>query len=470
MLPIFTLLFACSESTEKQDTIAEDISDLDKDSVAGMQCEENVCILSGTITEDVRLVEGINYLLRGGVFIGDDENETVLTIEPGVTVYGESSTDGMLVIRRGSKIMAEGTAEKPIVMTSSKSPGSRARGDWGGLIINGRAPLNSCGDDVVDCEAFGEGGTGYYGGSDAADSSGALSYVRVEFAGTLVSPDNELNGIAFQGVGSGTVAHHLQVHMNADDGIEFFGGTVDVSHVLVTGVGDDSLDWTDGWQGSAQYVVLHQHDDNGDNGIEADNNGEANAANPRSAPVLANFTIIGSPESNDSDVGILLREGTAARIFNTAIVGFNDSCFDIDHEETWKQVANGGIEVAGLYLSCENNFAVDEDDDMYNDLPESDEDHNPAPSECGGYTHDISCWTEDLYSGVSDFFADSNTTGEDGFSVVEPYALTAPDYTITSSVATVDPSTFDDRLETSDFIGAIGADDWTIGWTTHELN
>ncbi len=264
-------------------------------SAGGVACDGGVCVLSGVITEDLTLTADTDWLLRGGVFIGDDENPTTLTIEAGTTVYGETSTDGMLVIRRSSRIMAEGSADAPIVFTSSKEAGTRARGDWGGLIINGRAPVNSCGGDYEGdyCEAYGEGGTGWYGGADAGDSSGVLRYVRVEFAGTLISPENELNGIAFQGVGSGTEVDYVQVHMNADDGIEFFGGTAQVKHVLVTGVGDDMLDWTDGWQGKAQFVVLQQFADAGDNGIEADNNGDDNEASPRSNPTLSHITIIG---------------------------------------------------------------------------------------------------------------------------------------------------------------------------------
>jgi hypothetical protein len=174
----------------------------------------------------------------------------------------------MLVVRRSSQIIARGTAALPIIFSSSKLDGERARGDWGGLIINGRSTINSCAGGTGVCEAFGEGGTGFYGGDDEADNSGVLEYVRVEFAGTLISPDNELNGIAFQGVGSGTTVDHIQVHMNADDGVEFFGGTVNVKHVLVTGVGDDSMDWTDGWRGRAQHIVLQQYDDGGDQGID----------------------------------------------------------------------------------------------------------------------------------------------------------------------------------------------------------
>ena len=150
----------------------------------------------------------------------------ILEIEAGTTIYGDSATNGTLVIARGSQIHAHGTAAAPIVMTSDQLEGERARGDWGGLIINGYAPLN-----IEGGEAEGEGDTGTYGGDDPTDSSGILEYVRVEFAGTEFSPDNELNGIAFQGVGSGTTVENVMVKFNKDDGLEFFGGTVEVKYV-----------------------------------------------------------------------------------------------------------------------------------------------------------------------------------------------------------------------------------------------
>ena len=237
--------------------------------------------------------------------------------------------------------------------------------------------------------------------------------------------------IAFQGVGSGTQVDHIQVHMNADDGVEFFGGTVEVSHVLVTGVGDDSLDWTDGWSGGAQYVILHQHDDNGDNGIEGDNNGEANDASPRSAPVLSNLTIIGSPDSDDSDLGILVREGTAAKIYNTVVVGFNDACLDIDHEATWNQAASGDLLFDGVHINCETSFKADDDAD--NGLL------------------------------VDDIFAQSASNSTNTVELVSPFNLTAPDYSLNVTGLSL-------GAVGADFVGAIGSDDWTAGWTTHELN
>lgn len=398
-----------------------------------VECDGGFCILSGTITEDLTLTADAEWVLRGGVFIGDDENPTTLTIEPGTTIYGESSTDGMLVIRRSARLMAEGTATAPIVFTSSKFEGERARGDWGGIIINGRAGINSCGDDTADCEAFGEGGTGFYGGSDDNDSSGVLKYVRVEFAGTLLSPENELNGIAFQGVGSGTEIDFVQVHMNADDGIEFFGGTANAKHMLITGVGDDGLDWTDGWRGKAQHIVVQQYDDAGDQGIEADNNGEVNDAAPRSNPILSNLTIIGSPNSAASDIGMLLREGTAAELHNVIVAGFNEACIDIDADETWAQ-AGSSLVIANSITDCATNFLEDE-------------------GEPGS---------------VQDWFTGGVDNREGGAGLADPFNLASPDFASTATGAVVPADPFFDVV---DHVGGVapGAD-WTAGWTTTASN
>jgi len=444
-----SLLTACDSKSEDEslapEATADGTSTEEVDAEEGeISCaDEGLCYLTGTYTEDLVLTADVDWVLRGGVFIGDDVNPATLTIEAGTTIYGESATDGMLVIRRNAQIIAEGTADAPITMTSSKAEGSRARGDWGGLIINGNAPINACADsEETICEAYGEGGTGWYGGNDAADSSGVLNYVVVAYAGTLVSPDNELNGIAFQGVGSGTEVDFIQVHMNADDGVEFFGGSVSAKHVLITGAGDDSLDWTDGWNGNAQFVVIQQFDDNGDNGIEADNNGEANDADPMSEPTLANFTIIGSPDSEKSDLGILLREGTGAHIVNSMVLGFNDACLDIDHEVTWSNVDDGGLTLEGVALDCDTNFKDDSDDEG-----------EPA-------------------SDIEAFFTAGSGNGTTNVGVVDGFNLEAPDYRANSGVAAAITSEhLTNWFDTVDFIGAVSTDDdWTAGWTVHSKN
>ena len=231
------------------------------------------------------------WVFRGAVFI---EDGATLTLAPGTEVFGEFATNGTLIIARGGRIESNGTADAPVVFTSDQPVGERARADWGGLIINGRAPLN-----VPGGEAEGEGDTGTYGGTDPNDDSGHLFYTRVEFAGTEFSPDNELNGIAFQGVGRGTEVDFVMVKGNKDDGMEFFGGTVEVKHTICHLIADDSYDWTDGWTGKGQFMIAHQSGDDADQGIEADNNGDNNNLLPRSNPTLFNLTLIGDPDENE---------------------------------------------------------------------------------------------------------------------------------------------------------------------------
>jgi hypothetical protein len=428
LLGLSLALSACPATTPDDVPPAGD----DDDAVA---CADNLCILSGTLTDDLVLTADTDWLLRGGVFVGDDVNPTTLTIEPGTTIYGESSTDGMLVVRRNARLVADGTADAPIVFTSSKEDGSRARGDWGGLILNGNAPINSCGDGEGACEAFGEGGTGWYGGDDADDDSGVLRYVRVEFAGTLISPDNELNGIAFQGVGRGTTVDYVQVHMNADDGVEFFGGTVEAKHLLLTGIGDDNIDWTDGWQGKIQFAVAQQYEDNGDNGIEADNNGDDNSASPRSMPTLSNITLIGVPGGASSDLGLLLREGTAGALSNLVVTGFADACLDVDHAETFAQVDSGDLTISHSILDCATPFGEDATD--------------PTT--------------------VAAFFdaGDGNELGDPG--LVDPLTAVSPGFAPapTSLAATGGSAPADAFFDAVTFRGGVGPDDdWTAGWTT----
>src|SRR5688572_24978918 len=189
----------------------------------GFTCDGDLCTVTGPITEDTTFTADKRWLLQGGVFVGDDvdpaASPATLTIEPGTTIFGDTATLSFLLITRGSKIIADGTADAPIVFTSAKEPGARGRGDWGGLVVNGQAPVNGCSGDP--CVSLGEAGTGTYGGSIANDDSGILRFVRVEFSGALIDDENELNAFAFQGVGTGTVIENLHAHMTSDDCIEF---------------------------------------------------------------------------------------------------------------------------------------------------------------------------------------------------------------------------------------------------------
>jgi len=300
-----------------------------------------VRVVRGRITGNTTLDSQSHYVLRGAVFVAQG---ATLTIQAGTTVVGETATLGTLVVERGGRLVAIGTPTAPIVFTSDQPIGGRARGDWGGLIINGNAPVNLTGGVGI-----GEGDTGVYGGNDPNDNSGILRYVRVEYAGIEFSPDNELNGIAFQGVGRGTQVDHIQVKHNKDDCVEFFGGTVDIKRVIVTSCGDDSVDWTFGWTGRAQFVVVQQQGDDADNGIEADNNANNNDLLPRSAPTIYNITLIGDPdanEGNESDDGMEIREGTAGIIRNFIVMGFKENGIDFSNTSTLNQWANGSLSLS----------------------------------------------------------------------------------------------------------------------------
>jgi hypothetical protein len=402
-------------------------------------------VLTGTIVEDMTLSNTYKYLLRSGVFVGNGIDQTVLRIEPGTTIYGESATVGMLVVNRNSQLIADGTAVNPIVFTSDKAVGSRGRGDWGGLIVNGKAPLNT------GFEAFGEGGTGFYGGDDIHDNSGILRYLRIEFAGQELSPDNELNGIAFQGVGDGTIVDYVQVHMNKDDGIEFFGGSVNVRHAYVSGCADDQFDWTDGWQGKGQFWVCQQYGDDSDQGIEADNNGEENDASPRSMPTIYNITLVGDAGGAESDIGILLREGTAAVIKNAIVMNFGDCGLDLDHEATFLNGWDSGLsQLNGNLLLGNSIFSNSEN------WQSGEEDEVTFPFTTGEFLQTLD---------QNNFFADPL--------LVDALNKTNPNFSLANGSPALTGAAMvpnDGFFEAVDFIGAVGTVNWLEGWTTSATN
>ncbi len=312
------------------------------------------CTLSGTIVSDMTLTRGNYYVLDGKVVVGGDNvDSAVLTIESGTTVIGDDDAD-FLVISRGSRIRALGTNMSPVTLTAIEdiqggADLGNARGLWGGLVINGNAPINDCPEGAqggtAACTKEGEANSGLFGGADVADNSGVLRYLVVKYAGSNVDPENQLNGIAFQGVGSGTTVDYIQVHNNLDDGIEMFGGAVNLKHVVLSGNADDSMDWTDGWTGNVQYVQIVQADDAGDNGIEADNReGDENAL-PRSNPTIANMSILG----NSGERGILLRRGTGADIYNSLVSG-SATCFEVAGESV--ALLGTDINLAGVSFGC----------------------------------------------------------------------------------------------------------------------
>ena len=297
----------------------------------GTAFAQNVVEVEGDITESTTWNSENSYLLTGQTFV---KNGATLTIEPG-TVIESLSDDGSglapaLVIERGAKIMADGTAENPITFTSALPDDELPqRGTWGGLIILGNAP-------IIGGENFVEGLTGVpYGGDDPNDSSGILRYVRVWYGGRSIGQDNEINGITLAGVGRGTTVEHCEIAYNLDDGFEMFGGTVDLRYCSVLFVGDDAFDTDEGYQGRGQFLFAMVGEEEGNRAHEMDSKFDQH---PRSMPQFANVTLIGSGSggdvASDNDDMIRLREGTAGKFWNYIIVDGSDQVLDIRDDET----------------------------------------------------------------------------------------------------------------------------------------
>ena len=271
--------------------------------------------IKGSITTSTTWKAGTQYILSGFVYV---EDGATLTIEPGTIIKGEKTTKGSLFIKRGGKIIANGTAEKPIVFTSSQAKGSRAAGDWGGLVILGKAPVNKT-PAVVE----GEGLT-QFGGTEAADNSGSLKYVRIEFAGIAFETDKEINGLTLGGVGSGTTIDYVQVSYSGDDSFEWFGGTVNAKHLIAYRGLDDDFDTDNGFSGNVQYGLIIRDpavaDQAGDsNAFESDNDSGGSEALPKTAARFANVTATIAPGTLDSkyNAALRLRRSSELKIYNS---------------------------------------------------------------------------------------------------------------------------------------------------------
>lgn len=280
--------------------------------------------LSGSISTNLTLDAASTYKLTGPTVV---EDGATLTIPAGMVIEAAATgADVYLAIAQGGKIMAEGTSSQPIIFTSDANTPNA--GDWGGLILLGKAPVNSITGNAT---ATSEIGNLPYGGSIADDNSGVLRYVRVEYSGGKASGQSENNGFSFYGVGNGTVVEHIQMFEGSDDGVEFFGGTVNVSNLSVVNSQDDSIDWTEGYTGTITDAYV-KHGVSHDKGIEADgyNTDVGNNSNPIyfSKPTVTNLTIVGLGSGTGNEA-IRLRAGTQGIFSNVKLEGFAEG-FDLD--------------------------------------------------------------------------------------------------------------------------------------------
>lgn len=396
------------------------------------------CRLTGVIRQDILLSNEITWVLDGLVRIGDDNaNSADITIEPGTVIIGAGQTADYLYISPGSRIFANGTPAAPIVLTSpqdgfSAEFGNPSPGDVGGLVVSGNAPSNACPDAPFNCfSEFDQ--TQRFGGDDPTDSSGEVSYFQVRYAGIEFQPNAEVNSFTFQGVGNGTTVHHLQAFRGQDDGIEFFGGNVNVKYMVVTEGGDDAVDWDLGYSGNLQYgLVWHGEGFGEDFGIEGASNPDSFDALPRATPTLANYTFLGNGNGSS---GIQFKDGSGGRIFNTIVSGFPSCIRWDDAPATYNAAgtpASPNTDVSafnGVIIDCPNSFVDD----------------SGAPFPVGDFFN----------SGAFDNNDETNP-------LLDVYMPLPSSPALMGSVQIIDNQFFDNTT----YRGAFdGVNDWTVGWT-----
>nr|MBK9652808.1 T9SS type A sorting domain-containing protein [Bacteroidota bacterium] len=291
---------------------------------------QTVIPVIGDITSNTTWTANNIYLLNGFVYV---KNGAELTIQPGTVIKGDRNTKGTLIITKGAKIIANGTASQPIVFTSNEPIGQRTYGDWGGLILLGKAPINVAGGvGIIEGGVNNMNGDGEYGGNDPIDNSGSLQYVRIEFPGIAFQPNSEINGLTCGGVGAGTTMDYIMVSYSGDDSYEFFGGTVNAKHLIAYRGLDDDFDTDFGYSGMIQFAFSvrdpNAADVSGSNGFESDNDATGSSNLPFTQPIFSNVTLVGPKETSASTFNANykraahIRRNSKCSIYNSVMMGF----------------------------------------------------------------------------------------------------------------------------------------------------
>ncbi|MEH6406676.1 MAG: multidrug transporter [Leeuwenhoekiella sp.] len=346
-LTLAAMFFASCEADDTAEIVinnTDNSSTINNPTTGGGSTTGEAIDLKGTKTSDLELDPINTYTLTGGLIMAPG---TKLTIPEGMTIKASSGASVFIAISQGATIDAQGSANNPIILTSAAA--APAAGDWGGLILLGKAPINSVTGSATSTSEI--GGLPY-GGTDATDYSGVIKYLRIEYSGGAADSSSENNGFSFYGVGNGTVVDHIQAFEGKDDGMEFFGGTVNVSYIYVTGAQDDSVDWTEGFSGKLDNINIVQgavHD----KGIEADgfNTDIGNNSNPIyfAKPTVSNVHIKGVAVSEGE--AVRLRAGTQG-IFSNMIIEDYALAFhivgDATNSPTGQGVLDGDLEVTDV--------------------------------------------------------------------------------------------------------------------------
>jgi len=320
-----------------------------------------VVTITGNITKNTTWSSSKIYRLVGTVYVKDN---AVLSIGAGTVITGVTADGSIpsasLVVTRGAKLIANGTKTSPIVFTSAKAAGTRAAGDWGGVILLGKATNNRSGG-VGNIEGLAVDNDSQYGGSDDTDNSGSLKFVRIEYSGYPLANNQEINGLTMGSVGSGTVLENIQVSYNQDDSFEWFGGTVNAKNLVSYRCLDDDFDTDNGYRGNVQFGLALRDpslaDQSGSSSFESDNNNAGDDANPRTAPVFSNITVIGplrgdvaaSVNANHKRNG-RLRKNSSIKILNSVLMDAKTAIF-IDGAKAEANLQSGAIVVAGNVIA-----------------------------------------------------------------------------------------------------------------------
>lgn len=348
-LAITALLFNSCSTDDTADINITDNSVINNNGNGNSGNGDEIAISAAEYSSDLVLDANKTYTISGPVIMADGAS---LIIGEGVTIKAVATgADVYIAISQGAKIIANGTAAKPIVMTSGNP--NPAAGQWGGLIILGKAPINSVTGNATSTSEI---GSLPYGGTENTDDSGIIRYLRVEYSGGAADGSSENNGFSFYGVGSGTTVDYIQAYEGADDGIEFFGGNVEVNHAVVINCQDDSIDWTEGFTGKITNAYV-KHGADHDKGFECDgyNTDIGNLSNPKfwSKPTVKDVTIVGLGSATENEA-IRLRAGTQGIFDNILLEGFTEG-FDLDGDAgansgnpTGTGVINGDLDVTNV--------------------------------------------------------------------------------------------------------------------------
>lgn len=318
-----------------------------------------VNILEGTLTTQT-LDAAKPYLLKSQVFI---PNGVTVTVPAGTVIKGDKATKATLIVQPGGKLIAEGTANNPVVFTSAQAVGERDRGDWGGIIMLGNAFVNQNTKPAIE----GITPTQTYGSTiaeaatpatNASENSGSLKYVRIEYAGIELTPNNETNSLTMGGVGNGTTVEYVQVSFGGDDGFEWFGGTVNGKYLVSLSTWDDDFDTDFGWGGNVQFGLVVRNpffaDQSGSNAFESDNQGNGNPSNfcdgttntGCTRGVFSNITVLGPRDQQSRAISgnfqnaAHIRRRTAISIFNSFFAGYRVG-IRVDDQATLDNLNNG---------------------------------------------------------------------------------------------------------------------------------